>query len=72
MRPGEELVVEPFQRLVQESRLAAYEYDGYWRSMDTFKDRQGLEESYSKGKPPWQLWNEAAPAPAVTSAHVLV
>jgi glucose-1-phosphate cytidylyltransferase len=72
MRPGEELVVEPFQRLVQESRLAAYEYDGYWRSMDTFKDRQGLEESYSKGKPPWQLWNEAAPAPAVTSAHALV
>jgi glucose-1-phosphate cytidylyltransferase len=72
MRPGEELVVEPFQRLVEESRLAAFEYDGYWRSMDTFKDRQGLEEAYSKGKPPWQLWNEAAPAPAVTSAHVLV
>jgi glucose-1-phosphate cytidylyltransferase len=60
MRPGEELVVEPFQRLVKESRLAAYEYDGYWRSMDTFKDRQGLEEAYTKGNPPWQIWREGA------------
>ena len=71
MRTGEELVVEPFQRLVKESRLAAYEYDGYWRSMDTFKDRQGLEEAYSKGNPPWQIWNDASPAPVLRSAHAV-
>src|SRR5262245_52321589 len=40
MRDGEELVCEPFQRLVAAQRLAAYEYDGFWQSMDTFKDRQ--------------------------------
>ena len=29
-------------------------------SMDTFKDRQQLEEIYSSGKAPWQVWNDAA------------
>ena len=57
MHEGEELVVQPFQRLVSERRLAAYEYDGFWMSMDTFKDRQQLEEIYARGKAPWQVWN---------------
>jgi glucose-1-phosphate cytidylyltransferase len=58
MRDGEELVVEPFHRLVGERRLAAYEYDGFWQSMDTFKDRQQLEEIYARGNAPWQVWNQ--------------
>ena len=37
MRPGEELVLEPFERLIASS-LLAYPYDGFWRAMDTFKD----------------------------------
>jgi glucose-1-phosphate cytidylyltransferase len=57
IRDGEELVVEPFQRLVRSRRLAAYEYDGFWMSMDTFKDRQQLEEIYAKGGAPWEVWN---------------
>jgi glucose-1-phosphate cytidylyltransferase len=57
MRSGEELVCEPFQRLV--GQLAAYEYDGFWMSMDTFKDRQQLEDIYDKGHghAPWEVWN---------------
>ena len=58
MRAGEELVVEPFQRLVGERKLAAYEYDGFWMSMDTFKDRQQLEEIYARGNAPWEVWND--------------
>jgi glucose-1-phosphate cytidylyltransferase len=54
---GEELVCEPFQRLVDAKRLAAYEYDGFWMSMDTFKDRQQLEDMYARGNAPWQVWN---------------
>jgi glucose-1-phosphate cytidylyltransferase len=57
MRDGEELVVEPFQRLVRSRKLAAYEYDGFWMSMDTFKDRHQLEEIYTKGGAPWEVWN---------------
>ena len=57
LRDGEELVQEPFERLVRLSRLRAYQHDGFWMSMDTFKDRQELEEIYSRGNAPWQVWN---------------
>ena len=57
MQPGEELVVEPFQRLVQCQRLMAYEHDGFFMAMDTFKDRQVLEDILAKGNAPWEVWN---------------
>jgi glucose-1-phosphate cytidylyltransferase len=60
IRDGEELVREPFHRLVAERRLAAYPYDGFWMSMDTFKDRQQFEEIYTCGNAPWEVWNQAA------------
>ena len=58
MRAGEELVEQPFQRLIQAKRLAAYPYDGFWASMDTFKDRQHLDELYARGDAPWALWEK--------------
>jgi glucose-1-phosphate cytidylyltransferase len=60
LHPGEELVCEPFQRLVSEGRLRALEYDGFWMSMDTFKDRQQLEEICARGNAPWEVWSRAA------------
>jgi glucose-1-phosphate cytidylyltransferase len=54
---GEELINEPFQRLIKKGELIAYKYDGFWASMDTFKDKQRLEELYQNGNPPWQVWN---------------
>ncbi len=52
----EELVIEPFQRLVQEKELIGYTYDGFWASMDTFKDKQHLESLYTAGAAPWEVW----------------
>jgi glucose-1-phosphate cytidylyltransferase len=52
----EELVCEPFQRLVEEKQLIGYPYDGFWASMDTFKDRQHLEE-LDQTTAPWKVWN---------------
>jgi glucose-1-phosphate cytidylyltransferase len=46
MNDGEELVQEPFQRLAAERRLLAYKYDGFWACMDTFKEKQLLEDMY--------------------------
>ncbi len=56
LKPGEDLVVAPFQRLLKERSLMAYQYDGFWVSMDTFKDRQRLEDLVIKGNQPWNLW----------------
>jgi glucose-1-phosphate cytidylyltransferase len=63
LRPGEELVVEPFQRLIQAQQLAAYEYDGFFAAMDTFKDKQKLDELYESGKPPWEVWERSGMSP---------
>jgi len=56
MREGEELVQEPFQRLAQAGKLVTYPYDGFWACMDTFKEKQLLEDMYSRGQPPWEVW----------------
>lgn len=70
IREHEELVVEPFQRLAAEHQLIGYRYDGFWISMDTWKDRQELESLYSKGDAPWEVWktdNDGAECPAAVS-----
>jgi len=56
MEPGDELVVEPFHRLIKKKQLVAYEYDGFWECMDTFKDKQQLDDMYARGDTPWTVW----------------
>lgn len=57
IKEGEELVKEPFHRLIVAKQLIAYPYDGFWACMDTVKELQQLEELHSAGKAPWQVWN---------------
>jgi glucose-1-phosphate cytidylyltransferase len=57
---GEELVDEPFHRLITERQLVAYRHDGFWASMDTFKEKQHLEEMYIRGHAPWEVWKTPA------------
>jgi glucose-1-phosphate cytidylyltransferase len=70
IKAGDELVEEPFRRLIAERRLGTHAYDGFWRCIDTFKDLQSLEALYARGDAPWILWRDAAgrapsaPAPA--------
>jgi glucose-1-phosphate cytidylyltransferase len=54
IRDGEELVLEPFNRLIKEGKLMAYRYEGFWRAMDTLRDRQILEEMVERGDTPWR------------------
>jgi glucose-1-phosphate cytidylyltransferase len=56
IRDGEELVREPFQRLISQKELTAYEYNGFWANMDTYKDKRKLDDLVAKGKPPWHVW----------------
>jgi glucose-1-phosphate cytidylyltransferase len=56
IRDGEELVFEPFRRLIGSHQLLGHVYSGFWKSMDTFKDKQLLEDIYSKGRAPWEVW----------------
>ena len=68
---GEELVNEPFQRLIDQRELIAYKYAGFWGSMDTFKDKQQLDDIYSRGEAPWEVWR-ATKGVVKAKAHVKV
>ena len=59
MKDGEELVEQPFQRLIQQEQLLAYRYNGFWGCMDTFKDKQTLDDMYARGEAPWEVWKTA-------------
>lgn len=52
----EELVLEPFQRLIAENQLLAYPYEGFWACMDTFKEKQMFDDLHRSGKMPWAVW----------------
>jgi len=56
MRGGEELVEEPFGRLMAARQLVAYRHDGFWAPMDTLKDKQDLDMLAEEPEPPWAVW----------------
>jgi glucose-1-phosphate cytidylyltransferase len=64
MESGEELVHEPFQRLIERGDLLAHPYEGFWAPMDTLKDKQTLEALAEGGSPPWAVWELGASEPA--------
>jgi glucose-1-phosphate cytidylyltransferase len=64
IKPGEDLVNEPFQRLIEERELVAYKYDGFWASLDTYKDKQRLDELASKNASFWEIWNHRKSMPS--------
>jgi glucose-1-phosphate cytidylyltransferase len=61
---GEDLVLEPFQRLIARGQLTAYRHIGFWACMDTFKDKQRFEDMYASGHTPWEVWKRADTARA--------
>jgi len=60
---GEELVREPFQRLIGKGALLAQKCGGFWQCMDTFKDKQHLEE-LNQGAAPWKVWHNEGATPS--------
>jgi glucose-1-phosphate cytidylyltransferase len=59
LRAGEDLVAEPFQRLLEAEQLSAYRHDGFWHCMDTFKDKQAFDDMVTRGTRPWEVWCRA-------------
>lgn len=67
MEFGDELVIQPFQRLIEKDLLLGYRHDDYW-AMDTFKEQQELTDVFNAGNAPWQVWRkpDVAEAEAVS------
>jgi glucose-1-phosphate cytidylyltransferase len=56
IEPGEDLVEEPFRRLIDARRLAVYRHMGFWRAMDTFKDKITFDRMEARDECPWMVW----------------
>ncbi|WP_406624236.1 glucose-1-phosphate cytidylyltransferase [Acidovorax sp. SDU_ACID1] len=46
----------PVQRLIAQDQLMAWQHDGFWRPMDTLRDKMTLEDLWSSGQAPWKTW----------------
>jgi len=47
---------EPLQGLAHDGQLQAFEHNGFWQAMDTLRDKNHLEDLWSKGEAPWKVW----------------
>lgn len=47
----------PLQTIAKEGKLHAYKHNGFWKPMDTLKDKTTLEAIWEKGNAPWKVWN---------------
>lgn len=57
---GEEMVDQPFQRLIAEGKLRSMRHQGFWGCMDTYKEKQLLDDMYDRGDTPWAVWDKGA------------
>ncbi|GJL96301.1 MAG: glucose-1-phosphate cytidylyltransferase [Hyphobacterium sp.] len=46
----------PLERLVHDHQLAAFRHDGFWRPMDTLRDKTHLNDLYEAGEAKWKIW----------------
>jgi glucose-1-phosphate cytidylyltransferase len=56
LTPGMDLEQEFFAHLVAQDQVRLYRHSSFWRSMDTFKEAQELNELWESGDAPWKTW----------------
>lgn len=55
IRPGDDLEKDVFERLAEQREMAAFRHDGFWKSMNTFKDMQELNTLWNRGEAEWRI-----------------
>jgi glucose-1-phosphate cytidylyltransferase len=55
---GDKSILEktPFENMASAGQMAAFQHTGFWRPMDTLRDRQELENLWESGKAAWKKW----------------
>jgi len=55
---GSDTVLEraPFENLARAEQMSAYKHTGFWRPMDTLRDKLELENLWLSGHAPWKKW----------------
>lgn len=47
---------EPLENIAADGQMMAYKHDGFWKPMDTLRDKQELESLWEAGNAPWKNW----------------
>ncbi len=47
---------EPLERLAADGKLVCRRHDGFWKCMDTIRDKMKLEEMWASGNASWKVW----------------
>ena len=47
---------EPLRNLARDGELMAFRHEGFWKCMDTQREKQQLEALWQSGKAPWKIW----------------
>ena len=47
---------DPLINLAKEGQLSAYIHDGFWKPMDTLRDKLELEKDWNEGIAKWKIW----------------
>ena len=68
---GDELVDQPFARLIAARKLATFPWHGFWQCMDTFKDKTTFDQMEAAGDCPWMVWRDEPLAARIAAAPVL-
>lgn len=57
---GDDTIFErtPMEKLANAHQMSAYKHSGFWKPMDTLRDKQQLESLWLSGKAPWKVWND--------------
>ncbi len=58
MEDGDELVEQPFKRLIDRRLLRVNRYNGFWQQMDTFKEKITYDRMEARGNCPWMVWKK--------------
>ena len=59
IKEGEELVQEPFYRLIADRQLIGFKNPGFWACIDTMKEKKMFDDMYNNRETPWMIWNHA-------------
>lgn len=58
IHPGEEIIPNPFNRLIAKNKLFSMNHDGFFACMDTFKEKQMFDDYHASGHTPWEIWRQ--------------
>lgn len=58
IQTGDETVLErePLEQLARDDQLCAYHHNGFWKCMDTLRDKVELNRAWDSGNAPWKTW----------------